>query len=46
MKSIQFLIQDSNPLKLVEIFTNRNENVKAHRKLWQQIHSELKEWLH
>lgn len=39
-------VQDSNPLKLVEIFTNRNENVKAHRKLWQQIHSELKEWLH
>jgi 2-succinyl-5-enolpyruvyl-6-hydroxy-3-cyclohexene-1-carboxylate synthase len=39
-------VQDSNPLKLVGIFTNRNENVKAHRKLWQQIHSELKEWLH
>lgn len=33
------------PLRLIEIRTNRNENVQAHRKLWQHINSELKEWL-
>jgi len=34
------------PLRLIEITTNRDENVQAHRRLWQQIHLELKEWLH
>lgn len=29
------------PLRLVEIFTDRKENVAAHRKLWQRIHEEL-----
>lgn len=36
--------QQSN-LRLVEIFTNRQENVEAHRKLWKQINSELQKWL-
>lgn len=31
-----------HPLRLVEIFTNREENVEAHRKLWKQIGLELK----
>lgn len=42
----EIFLQKENPLRLVEIITNRQENVQAHRKLWQQIHSELKEWLH
>lgn len=40
------LFEKSNhPLRLVEIMTNRHENVQAHRTLWQQIHAEMKEWL-
>lgn len=43
----EFIFKNNeNPLRLVEIITNREENVQAHRKLWHQIHSELKEWLH
>lgn len=42
----QIFTHSHNPLRLVEIFTNRNENVQAHRNLWQQIHSEMKECLH
>ncbi len=34
--------QSTNPLRLIEVFTDRQENVIAHRRLWQQIHSELK----
>lgn len=30
------------PLRLIEIFTDRAENVKAHRELWQRINTELK----
>ncbi|MFC5540968.1 2-succinyl-5-enolpyruvyl-6-hydroxy-3-cyclohexene-1-carboxylic-acid synthase [Ureibacillus suwonensis] len=37
--------KSGRPLRLIEIMTNRGENVEAHRRLWQQIHSELKEWL-
>lgn len=33
----------AKPLRLVEIFTNREENVAAHRKLWQRIHEELEQ---
>ncbi len=29
------------PLRLIEVFTDRQENVAAHRRLWQQIHAEL-----
>lgn len=28
------------PLRLIEVFTDRKENVEAHRRLWQKIHSE------
>jgi len=34
--------QQVNPLRLIEIFTDRKENVLAHRTLWQQINSEIK----
>lgn len=30
-----------NPLRLIEIFTDRQNNVMAHRNLWQRIHAEL-----
>jgi len=30
------------PLRLVEIFTDRAENVQAHRELWNRINAELK----
>ena len=33
----------NSPLRLVEIFTNRDENVASHRKLWQRIHEELEQ---
>ncbi|NLY79361.1 MAG: 2-succinyl-5-enolpyruvyl-6-hydroxy-3-cyclohexene-1-carboxylic-acid synthase [Lysinibacillus sp.] len=42
----KIFIENDQPLRLIEIMTDRKENVQAHRKLWQQIHSELKEWLH
>ncbi|SOC36660.1 2-succinyl-5-enolpyruvyl-6-hydroxy-3-cyclohexene-1-carboxylic-acid synthase [Ureibacillus acetophenoni] len=29
------------PLRLIEVFTDRQQNVEAHRRLWKQIHSEL-----
>lgn len=40
-------IFDNNgqPLRLIEIMTNRDDNVQAHRMLWQKILSEMKEWL-
>ncbi|MFC7686737.1 2-succinyl-5-enolpyruvyl-6-hydroxy-3-cyclohexene-1-carboxylic-acid synthase [Ureibacillus sp. GCM10028918] len=31
----------NNPLRLVEIFTDRQQNVLSHRKLWQRIHEGL-----
>lgn len=36
-----FQKESQKSLRLVEVFTDRNENVTAHRRLWQQIHSEL-----
>lgn len=33
--------QSGNPLKLIEVFTNRQENVIAHRRLWSDINKEL-----
>lgn len=35
--------ESKKPLRLIEIFTDRQENVIAHRKLWQQIHEELEQ---
>lgn len=31
----------TNPLRLVEVMTDRAENVNAHRRLWETIHSEM-----
>nr|WP_106780569.1 2-succinyl-5-enolpyruvyl-6-hydroxy-3-cyclohexene-1-carboxylic-acid synthase [Lysinibacillus timonensis] len=31
------------PLRLIEVFTNREANVEAHRKLWKQIHLEIEQ---
>lgn len=42
MKGI-FNSERTNPLRLIEVFTDRQENVAAHRRLWQQIHSEMKQ---
>lgn len=36
-----FHSEPQSSLRLVEIFTNRKENVEAHQKLWNQINSEL-----
>ncbi|KGR78410.1 2-succinyl-5-enolpyruvyl-6-hydroxy-3-cyclohexene-1-carboxylic-acid synthase [Ureibacillus sinduriensis] len=33
----------NNPLRLIEIFTDRQQNVASHRKLWQHIHEELEQ---
>jgi len=33
----------TNPIRLIEIFTNRQENVESHRNLWQRIHAELEQ---
>ncbi|RTQ93373.1 2-succinyl-5-enolpyruvyl-6-hydroxy-3-cyclohexene-1-carboxylic-acid synthase [Lysinibacillus telephonicus] len=33
--------ENENPLRLIEIFTDRQKNVIAHRNLWQRIHTEL-----
>ncbi|CAM5218646.1 2-succinyl-5-enolpyruvyl-6-hydroxy-3-cyclohexene-1-carboxylate synthase OS=Ureibacillus acetophenoni OX=614649 GN=menD PE=3 SV=1 [Ureibacillus acetophenoni] len=33
--------ENDKPLRLIEVFTDRQENVAAHRRLWQKIHSEL-----
>ncbi|MDN4493758.1 2-succinyl-5-enolpyruvyl-6-hydroxy-3-cyclohexene-1-carboxylic-acid synthase [Ureibacillus aquaedulcis] len=32
-----------NPLRLIEIFTDRQQNVASHRKLWQRIQQELEQ---
>lgn len=36
-----YTVEHSNPLRLIEVFTDRQENVISHRKLWQRIHEEL-----
>ncbi len=33
--------RSENPIRLIEIFTDRQQNVTAHRQLWQRIHVEL-----
>ena len=38
-----FQKESQNSLRLIEIFTNRQENVKAHRGLWQRIQEELEQ---
>ncbi|MEK5232973.1 2-succinyl-5-enolpyruvyl-6-hydroxy-3-cyclohexene-1-carboxylic-acid synthase [Lysinibacillus sp. FSL K6-0232] len=40
--SEKFSTVRKQPLRLIEIFTDRAENVKAHRELWQRINTELK----
>ena len=40
----KFMAKKINPLRLIEIFTDRDENVYAHRALWQQIQTGLKVW--
>ncbi|TSI03029.1 2-succinyl-5-enolpyruvyl-6-hydroxy-3-cyclohexene-1-carboxylic-acid synthase [Lysinibacillus sp. BW-2-10] len=39
--NIFFDKENEKPLRLVEIITDRQQNVKAHRTLWQKIHVEL-----
>ena len=36
---------NEKPIRLIEVFTNRHENVVTHRKLWQAINEELDAWL-
>ena len=38
-----FQQENHQSLRLIEIFTNRQENVKAHRRLWQSIIEELEQ---
>lgn len=33
------------PIRLIEVMTNREENLLTHRKLWQAINEELDAWL-
>lgn len=40
----KFAIEQLTPLRLIEVFTDREENVYAHRALWQQINNGLKAW--
>lgn len=40
----KFMMAKKRSLRLVEIFTDREENVFAHRALWKQINSGLKAW--
>lgn len=39
----KLLKPQNNPLRLIEIFTDRQENVMSHRKLWQRIQEELEQ---
>ncbi|WP_431027622.1 2-succinyl-5-enolpyruvyl-6-hydroxy-3-cyclohexene-1-carboxylic-acid synthase [Lysinibacillus sp. LZ02] len=36
---------NEKPVRLIEVFTNRAENVVTHRKLWQAINEEFDAWL-
>ena len=40
--SEKFSTNKKRSLRLVEIFTDRTENVNAHRGLWNRINAELK----
>lgn len=40
----KFNMVKKGPLRLIEIFTDREENVYAHRALWNRINAGLKAW--
>jgi len=40
--SEKFSSDKKRPLRLIEIFTDRAENVQAHRALWNRINAEFK----
>jgi len=42
--SVKFTTMKKRPMRLIEIFTNREENVYAHRALWNRINAGLKAW--
>ncbi|MFB7160168.1 2-succinyl-5-enolpyruvyl-6-hydroxy-3-cyclohexene-1-carboxylic-acid synthase [Lysinibacillus sp. NPDC056232] len=42
--SVKFTTMKKRPMRLIEIFTNREENVYAHRALWNRINAGLKVW--
>ncbi|MFJ8099134.1 2-succinyl-5-enolpyruvyl-6-hydroxy-3-cyclohexene-1-carboxylic-acid synthase [Lysinibacillus sp. NPDC096212] len=42
--SVKFTTMKKRPMRLIEIFTNREENVYAHRALWNRINVGLKAW--
>ncbi|MCL1695354.1 MULTISPECIES: 2-succinyl-5-enolpyruvyl-6-hydroxy-3-cyclohexene-1-carboxylic-acid synthase [unclassified Lysinibacillus] len=42
--SVRFTTMKKRPMRLIEIFTNREENVYAHRALWNRINAGLKAW--
>ncbi|MEB2302340.1 2-succinyl-5-enolpyruvyl-6-hydroxy-3-cyclohexene-1-carboxylic-acid synthase [Lysinibacillus xylanilyticus] len=42
--SVKFTTVKKRPMRLIEIFTNREENVYAHRALWNRINAGLKAW--
>ncbi len=42
--SVKFTTMKKRPMRLMEIFTNREENVYAHRALWNRIKAGLKAW--
>ncbi|KOP72774.1 2-succinyl-5-enolpyruvyl-6-hydroxy-3-cyclohexene-1-carboxylate synthase [Lysinibacillus sp. FJAT-14745] len=42
--SVKFTTMKKRPMRLIEIFTNREENVYAHRALWNRINGGLKAW--
>jgi len=39
----KLLKPQNNPLRLIEIFTDRQDNVMSHRMLWQRIQEELEQ---
>ncbi|MFJ6207963.1 2-succinyl-5-enolpyruvyl-6-hydroxy-3-cyclohexene-1-carboxylic-acid synthase [Lysinibacillus sp. NPDC092081] len=42
--TVKFTTLKKRPIRLIEIFTNREENVYAHRSLWNRINAGLKAW--
>lgn len=42
--SVKFTTTKKRPMRLIEIFTNREENGYAHRALWNRINAGLKAW--
>lgn len=42
--TVKFTTIKKRPMRLIEIFTNREENVYAHRALWNRINAGLKAW--